>query len=286
MSDISPIVIYTNLFTLKGKDVKLNRYVDMFYIWVYNIIKYGKLAENDYCITFMDNITFEHIKTSNMFNWIISKIKNFRVILYHQPDTIKQGILQRYYIDDILKVTDSISLHNPYYLHLDIDVLVINDIRKLFEKNLDNNKTTIYLKSEDLMIDSNYYGELITEEERTILKEKGLLNMPGFSAGIYAWKNSKDIRKYFEFILYKANNTEKTLYTVEQPFFNAAIFNYLFKKQGIFNFFILDDELTGHNRYYNQVSDKAVLLNFCGIPGDDSFHWDKILTNLLLSSLT
>ena len=73
MSD-NPIVIYTNLFTIKGRDIKINKYIDMYYIWLFNIIKYANLKSNDCCITFVDNDTFEHIKNSSILEFLRSKI--------------------------------------------------------------------------------------------------------------------------------------------------------------------------------------------------------------------
>ena len=282
----SPVVIYTNLFTLAGKDIKFNKYIDMYYVWLFNIIKYGKLRENDYVITLIDEVTYNHIKKLNVFLLLTSKIANCIVILYKQPQNIKEGMLQRYNINNILDITSVVSSFNPYYSYLDVDVLVVQDIRKLFENsNIDNGKTTIYIKREEDILGTNYYGDLITDEERDILKDKKMLNMPGFSSGIYAWRNSKDIKEYFEFILNMSINTSKTLYTIDQPFFNGAIFNYLFKKIGVYNFVIIKDNKVAHNKFICDALEETVLLNFCGIPGDDSFHWDKILTELFMSSL-
>lgn len=276
------VIIFTNLFTLKNKDVKENKYIDMYYIWLHNIIKYGKLKDNDTVLTFIDSVTFEYLKQSISFNTLSSIIKNFKVILYEQPENIKEGILQRYYVDKIFEV---VKVNDAFYIHLDIDVLVIQDIRSLFKDEIQNNKTTLYLKTEEKLLGSNYYGELITEDEKEMLFNRGMLDMPGFSAGIYGWKGSSRIKEYFDFILDAANKNTKDLYTVEQPFFNAAIFQYFFKKLGVFNFVIWDDSNVGHNRFSNQVASTVTLLNFCGIPGDDSFHWHKIFIELLMSSI-
>jgi hypothetical protein len=276
----APVVIYTNLFTLEGRDEKKNKYIDMYYVWLLYIIKYGQLTTSDYCITLIDSVTFAHIKTSPLFNMLSNRIPKFKVVEYNQPKTIKDGILQRYYINDIVDSINPLS----YFIHLDIDVLVINNIRYMFRNELNDNNTAIYLRPEDHILTSNYYGELATDEDKALIMNK-CPNMPGFSAGIFAWKNSKDIRDFFELILAKAKETDKELYTVEQPFFNAAIFNYFFKKIGVFRFNILSPNIVGHNIFSTQANSETVLLNFCGIPGDDEFHWNKILTQLILTVL-
>lgn len=282
---VSPVVIYTNLFTLHGKDVKVNRYIDMYYVWLFYIMKYGKLNKDDYCITFMDEETYKYIKKSDIYKWIIAKLPNMNVITYETPTNIKDGMMKRYDIDEILDATLHVAHLNPTYLYLDIDVLVINDIRKLFFKNISNDKTTIYLKREGPILDNNYYGELITEEEKQDFINRGFGNMPGFTAGIFGWNKSLDFKLFIKLIKDLAKNNKRELYTVDQPFFNAAVVHYLFKEPQKVNLAIFPNILTGHNKFSKNVPTETVLLNFCGIPGDDLFHWDKILFELMLSSL-
>lgn len=279
---ISPIILYTNLFTLDGCNEKTNKYIDMYYVWLLYIIKYAKLNDSDYCITLIDNVTFSYIKTNPIFTILSKKFTNFKIVVYNQPKNIKDGILQRYYINDILGCTK--IEESSYFIHLDIDVLVINNIRNMLKNEINDNITTIYLKPEEHMLNNNYYGELASDTDKLIIMNK-CPNIPGFSAGIFAWKNSKNIREFFEFILEKAKETEKKLYTVEQPFFNAAIFNYFFKKTGVFRFHILSENMVGHNIFSINANSETVLLNFCGIPGDDLFHWNKILSQMIISSL-
>ena len=95
------------------------------------------------------------------------------------------------------------------------------DIRKLFETtdlleiNIDS---VFYVKEEGLLLQGNYYGELITEEERDFLKNSSLENIPGYSAGIYAWLNqpdSNDCLKLFQQVLEKDKEVTRELYQHE-----------------------------------------------------------------------
>ncbi len=260
----------------------------MYYVWLYNIIKYAKLSPQDYCITLVDENTLKYIEKSHIYELFRTLIPNFTIIQYTQPETIKEGIIQRYNINKILEITNHLSHLNPLFIHLDIDVLVVKDIRLLFTvENTSSNKTTIYIKPEEYnILNDMYYGELITDEEKELLKNKNLTHIPGLSAGIYGWRNSKDINNFFNYILEKSSTRTKELYTVEQPFFNAAIFNYMFHEIGILNFAILDTKKIGNNTIGAHNNSDSVLINFCGIPGDDMFHWDKILLQLLLQGLT
>jgi hypothetical protein len=276
----APVVIYTNLFTLEGRDEKKNKYIDMYYVWLLYIIKYGQLTTSDYCITLTDKITSAYIKTTPIFNVLVMKIPNFKIVEYNQPKNIKEGMLQRYRINNIL---DSI-IPSSYFIYLDIDVLIINNIRNMFKNELNDNITSIYLKPEDHILSGLYYGEIATEDDKALIMNK-CPNMPGFTSGIFAWKNSKDIKDFLKLILEKATENDKELYTIDQPFFNESVFNYFFKKIGVFRFNILSPNIVGHNIFSTQANSETVLLNFCGIPGDDEFHWNKILTQLILTVL-
>jgi hypothetical protein len=277
-----PLIVYTNLFTLTGRDVKVNKYIDMYYIWLFNLFKYGHLTSDDYCISFIDEHTLEHIKNKQLLEWLSVQFPKFIIIPYTQPKTIKEGILKRYDIDPILELTK--YMNNPTYLYLDIDVLVMNDLRSLFDSQ-SAQKTTIYLRTEGIITNHLYYGELITSEEIELLTSKGLAEMPGFSAGIYGWNNNAAAKQFFRFITELAAKIDKELYTVEQPFFNAAVFNYFFKEQGIFNIVLLDQTRIIDNCMVSPNTTEIILGNFCGIPGDDNFHWDKLLQQLFIQSL-
>jgi hypothetical protein len=286
-----PVVIFTNLFTLENKNVKDNKYIDIYYIWLNNIIKYAKLHDTDYCITLVDNVTFKAISENTLLQLLLSKIKNNYIIVYDQPKEIKEGMMKRYDIEKILEITSSIEVLNPNYLYLDVDVIVINDIRKLYSNMENNTMTTIYLKAYNCwdFLNGMFYGELASEEDREIIEKKNI-KIPGFSSGVFGWSNSSKIREYLSFINNSALITDKTLYTVDQPFFNHTIFNYFFKDVGKFKFTILDNNKIKINELYNKSvildeSNEIVLIDFCGEPGDDTLHWNKIFTQLILQNL-
>lgn len=287
----NPIVLFTNLFTLENKCVNQNKYIEIYHIWLNNIIKYGKLQDKDYCISFIDEVSYKYISERIIFRKLVSMIRNCHFIIYKQPKTIKEGIMKRYEIEHILKITENINSLNPNYLYLDVDVIVVNDISKLFQNETHPNKTTIYLKADTNweFLNGMFYGELATNEDKEILKSRNI-KLPGFSAGIFGWNNSYEVKQYFDFIRNKALVTSKVLYTVEQPFFNAAVFNYFFKDVGKFNFNILDNNKIKINVLFDKFTlsneyNKVVLIDFCGEPGDDSLHWGKIFSQLLLQDL-
>lgn len=286
-----PVIIFTNLFTLENKLVENNKYIDIYYIWLNNIIQYSKLKDNDYCITFIDEKTLEYISKNILFINLMSKIKNRDFIVYKQPKVIKEGMMKRYDIEEVLSITKNIEKLNPQYMYLDIDVLVVNDIRKLFVEKDDNHKTLISLTADNRweLLNGMFYGELASNDDTKIIKSKNV-NIPGFSSGIFGWCNSIRIREYFDYIKKKGASTDKELYTVDQPFFNAAVFNYFFQDVGKFKFNILDRNKLRMNTLIDKSvifdnSNEVVLIDYCGEPGDDKLHWNKIFSQLIIQNL-
>jgi hypothetical protein len=291
-----PIVLFTNLFTLENKSVENNKYIDIFFIWLNNIVKYANLTENDYVITFMDEITLKFIANNVSFRTLINKIKNYRYIVYKQPKIIKEGMMKRFEIEEILKETKHIEKLNPQYLYLDVDVLIVNNIRKLFIKTISLtsiNKTTIHLMADNRfdILNGMFYGELASDEDIEIIQSKKV-KIPGFSSGIFGWCNSVEILEFFNSIRNKASQIDKELYTVDQPFFNAAIFNYFFQELGKFQFDILNqnEKKIKMNMFLNKdelldESKEVVLVDYCGSPGDDTFHWQKLFSQFIIQNL-
>jgi len=286
-----PVVLFTNLFTLQNKSVNINKYIDIYLIWLNNIINYGKLTQNDYCISFLDEVTFNYLNTNILFISLAAKLKNFYYILYKQPVNIKEGMMKRYDIEEILKITKQIENLHPHYMYLDVDVIVLNDIRKLFTNEEILDKTKVYLVADKRFdfLDNMFFGGVVTKENEELIKSKNI-NLPGFSSGMFGWSNSESVLDYFNYIKIKATSIDKELYTIDQPFFNAAIFNFLFNVTNKFNFNILDNNKIKINLLVNKntllsESNEIVLVDYCGAPGDESLHWSKIFSQLVLQNL-
>jgi Glycosyl transferase family 8 len=284
-----PVVIYTNLFTVYGRDTKINRYIDMYYIWLFNIIKYGNLQSDDYVITFMDEETLKVMEQSGILNVLYKRLPHFYILKYKQPQDIKEGMLKRYEINSILELTG--NQEESMYLYLDIDVMIVNDIRKLtlsqntYLNSYNKSKTTIYLRGEENILGGNYVGDIIGEDDRKMI-QANYSNLPGFTSGIFCWHKNQNIKEFFNKILeYAAQNT-KELYTIDQPFFNLVVWNNLKNyDNNSFNLILLDNNVVGHNTIGGHYNSKFVLLNFCGIPGDYNFHWNKQFLQLLVENL-
>lgn len=280
-----PIVIYTNLFTLKDKPVASNKFIDMYIVWLVFILKYAKLGKEDICITFIDEETLNYMlsvshQKKSLLKLIMTHIPNLKFIRYPQPTSIKEGMIQRYNVEYIIKHGPSEET-NPYYLYLDVDVLVFQDIRKLFlNVSKLSDKTLLFLRSESTIEMPQYYGEIMTEEERLFLQTLSR-PVPGFSSGIFGWNNNIHIREFMFHVIHHSLNNSNNYYTIDQPFFNGAVFNYLFRDIRKMRMCIIHPNLIAHNELSTFLNTTYVLGNYCGEPGNEAFHWEKIFHELV-----
>jgi hypothetical protein len=282
---MKPIVLYTNLFTLADTDIRQNKYIDMYYFWVHNIIQYAKLKPTDICITMIDNVSFEYIKKQNQLDILLPKI-NMYFVIYPQPTTIKDGMMNRYQIQNIINISQPIQNNNPYYIYLDVDVFIIKDIRKLFINSPETTQSAFFIKAEGLIMDGNYLGDIITEpDEIEKIKSMNIDKLPGFSSGIFAWTNCPHINDFFIILIQKAMHDNKKYYTVDQPFFNYTIVKYLMDIPNRFTFVNFDNNLISHNEGGLHASRDYVLVNLCGEPGQYEIHWNKIISQVLLQNI-
>jgi len=276
--ETTPIVLYTNLFTLGHHNKTKNKYIDMFFIWLMYVVKFAALKTGDVCVMLIDEVTFAHLSTNPILHMLCQRIPQCKIIHYPQPTHIKAGMLERFNLHRYMDLSHSLNIY------LDIDVLVIQNIRQMIVDPVMDQITTFYVKQEGELLHTNYYGELASEEDKTLIAST-CPTMTGFTSGIFAWKNAKDVHEFFNMVVERAKADTQEYYTVDQPYFNAAVFHYLFKKNNVCRFQPLLPHCVGHNLFSTQVQPHTVLLNFCGIPGDDDFHWNKILNQLILTSL-
>jgi hypothetical protein len=284
-----PYVLYTNVYTLEGSEPKTNKYIDMYLLWLTNIIKYGKIQKNDVCVTYMDEETYKHLNGNitekySIFQTLKKQLDTFVIIKYPAPSNHKDGMLRKYAVDMMLDYTKPIHNLNPIYMYLDVDVLVVKDIRQLtveLDKSSAANKTTIFLRSEsNLIVHPDYFGDLMTDKDKQLVKDNNI-TLPGFSAGIFGWQNNINIKHFLNHVLTIALNSNAKLYTIEQPFFNAALFHYMFYDTEKFNFLVMNRTQIVQNAIGAHLVSTAVLVNYCGEPADPEVHWNKLYAQLL-----
>ena len=294
MASLTPYVLYTNIYTLAGSEPKHNKYIDMYFLWLANIIKYGNIQKTDVIVSYMDEETYTYLNvTKTEKNTLYQRLKRhidkFVIIKYSVPTNHKEAMLRKYAVDMMLDYTKPIHDQNPVYMYLDVDVLVVKDIRTLLLQTENASpvpeKTTVFLRNESNPISHpDYFGQLMTDADHQVLKDRNIM-LPGFSAGIFGWQNNKDIKQFLDMVLSLALKSDMKLYTIEQPFFNAALFQYMFYDPTKFTFLVMSRAQIGQNVVGAHLSSTNVLMNYCGEPGDESVHWDKMYHQLLTQLL-
>ena len=176
---------------------------------------------------------------------------SFKIVIMPKPKTVLEGISWRYEFFDHIQYSE-----DETYQFLDLDMLN----SKPFLLNL--TPDTIAVFPEGSADDSNYTGDM------------GHLDHPGLSAGFWAIRPGPRTLKLLMDIRHLIQvNIGKNFYTVEQPMFNQAI------KGGLPYIVYFSPTTLSFNGHTNKGT--AHWLNMCGVPGDDRFHFDKMLRMFL-----
>ena len=265
------MIVYSLLFTLEGKDPSKNKYIDMFYIWLTFLLKYGGLTEKDKLCLLCDDITLEEINSYDTLASIIEKTHvEFEIHSIPRPKTISEGICSRYIC----------MAENEYILFLDLDILVLKDLSTFFE-SIPQDSEYMLVMPEGKVLDSMYGGEVIERNTHTETHH-------GYTAGWFVYKWGPNVKKVFENIKKGClENIDKPFYTIDQPFFNKEIYNTKYNKNNnLLKIYTMDDECMENNTYNTIQLQNAVFVNYCGEPGDGDMHYRKVLSFLFSKFLT
>jgi hypothetical protein len=247
------------LFTLEDKEVKNNKYIHTFIIWLSHLIQYGNLREGDTLYIISDNRTIEYIKDIN--NTIFSTFCSFtkfkiNLIHYEPPKTLLEGMMLRYKI-------------NPYtqdiYMYCDIDILILDSLHILTKSMIENH---IYICLEgDFHVIS--YSQGIPENIMNSMKDES----PGISSGKFAIYGKEICKTVFE-VMNSLCKYDSNYFTQDQPFFNHSI---LLLKQ---NNFLINSGLLTKYVSFNGIDYKhgtTILFDCAGIEcGNDEIHYKKM----------
>jgi len=247
------------LFTLKGSDVKTNKYIPIFNMWLSRLITDGGIRNSDTIHFYVDTPTIEYLKTDIVFTQLIQKCPcEFQVYTFPEPETILDGMMYRF---KFLDYTQDI------YMYCDIDILFVKSIH-LLTKSL--NPNTIYIHNEGKLSNQNY-GAAFTKEELDESSEK----MPGFSSGKFIIYGKELHKNFFEIVTNIRNLSNQVYYTLDQPYFNKAIYYMILNKLCSINFDLIRAPIISVNG--RDFTSDTVLLDAMGIPGDGEFHFNKLL---------
>lgn len=250
-----------NLFTIKGKSVKENKYVHIFMMWLSAALKYGGLSAADVLHLKIDSDTFEYLNTQPAYNGVIQTgICPIQILLYPPPETICDGMAVRY-----VKVNDM----RDVYMYCDIDILIIKPLRPLYE-SLPINMISVHIEGQ--LSDDNY-GAAFTAEEKSKLPPI----LPGFSSGKFIIHGKELYLQFVDMMMMLHGLNNAIYYTIDQPLFNKGVY-LLAKDPNCLR--IIPPTFISSNGH--QFTTECILLDAMGMPGDEDMHFDKIINFFIL----
>ena len=231
--------IFTVLFTLQGKSVADNKYIKMAVIMIKSLFMTGTWnLFTDQLFVMADRETWDAFTRE----W--DGLIQFTHICIPRPATLLEGIARRYQFFKL----DNEDVETMY---LDVDFVC----RKKFSVRLPPD--TIAVLPEGGSEDPNYCGE----------GGWAKLDHPGLSAGFWVCRPGDTIRALMDEIVAWVIREPQKFYTVEQPYFNAAITK---KTPKVY----IPPEFVSFNGHGDLAS--AYFINFAGEPGDADFHYSKM----------
>jgi hypothetical protein len=258
------MLVYTLLFTLVGVEPSKNRYVDMFFIWLSYLIRNSGLGADDKVAILIDAPTLEYLNTFEQLSFLLDS-SDINIFFYTitQPKTITDGILERYRKENGI-FCDTLSMF------LDLDMMITRPFKHLFLDTYEPD--TLIVNAEGRLTDGCYAGDLVSLPPE-------LVDYCGFSAAFFVFTNGPTILTFFASIQNDCRERiENPMYTVDQPFYNKYVYECLQNKLMPINIRIINNKYIENNQYHH--NNECFIINFAGIPGNDSFHFNKMFTLL------
>jgi len=248
------------VYTLKDKEVKDNLYLDIFYIWLAKVIQSGGLTQSDLLQVTMDSRTTEYLEQNkSVLSILIERLPcSFTIVTVNPPSNSLEGMMNKYVFTDYTQ---------DVYIYCDIDILISRPFHTMVE-HLEEN--TMYFCKEGPLSDANYsegFSETAADLE----------NMAGFSAGKFVILG-KPLRDSFFKTIHTICDYSSKFYTVEQPYFNRAI--YLIPRDKVALNTNLADYVAFNGNQYDK--EKTIFNDMAGNVGDGKAHAINIMHALAL----
>jgi hypothetical protein len=204
----------------------------------------------------MDQRTCEYLETNETsLPILLEKLPcPFKTIIVEPPSNSLEGMMNKYLITEYSQ---------DIFIYCDIDILISNPFHNLTEQLSDN---MVYVCKEGNLSDENYCGKYSSDIANTL---------PGFSAGKFI-VTGKDLRNSFFNTIQEFCDYSTKFYTVEQPFFNRAIY----KDTTSIDLDTLTQCVSFNGNDYSK--DTTIFNDMAGNVGDGKSHAAKIMTALSL----
>lgn len=210
------------------------KYVDMFYLLLESIFIYGNLDDNTNILVYTSTAFMNMIKQSHLFN--DEKVKFEINDTYYTIDKSCKARLDLFNLSSI-KNYDKI-------LYLDTDILVKDDIRKVFDVCKED---ILYVLEEgQIDNDNDYWGKYLFGDEMYNYEDK-----KAFTSGILLFNNCTTINFLFDKINEDIISRPYHFVCCDQPYIIYNAFKY--------------------NLYNNQIL-KSLVVN-----GDNNIYSDKVI---------
>lgn len=262
------LCLYTNLFTLADREVKDNKYVDMFFIWLAQLLHLDILKRDDQLVIVTDQRTATWLEVKSDFSTYRDTFK-CPVSFYTTapPRTLFEGCCNKYV---------EIPFTQNCIMYTDIDVLFLKPVDDLLAQTQDE---TIYCQPEGDIHNEDYSADFNVEEMTLFQEDCG-----GLSAGKFLIRGQGVYNKYIKLmksILSAQLPQWERYYTLEQPLFNRCMFTLMFQREVEMNTTLLFPPRISAN-WLEYEHKKTVLMDLCGQPGDAALHLSKMLQAVLL----
>jgi hypothetical protein len=261
------VLLYTILFTLQDKPVHKNQYVQMFLIWFSCLIKTQALNKNDLLLLIIDKYTKSYLENETVFYKLRRKmIVDIQFLILPQPKTLLEGCMWKYN-----------ALEKEYFEYNNKDILFYSDIDILFNKSFKTITDAMIPQSivthGEGRFETKYFSEGIPDEEKNEFL-KYIPNIQGLSAGKFAIYGTSIALDIFNKII-EYNKVETKYFTLEQPFFNRAVYNYLYIDKKISLIYFMNNYIIHATQIENNTS--SILIDCVGDTGDYGEHMNKML---------
>lgn len=234
------------------------QYVDMFILLLESIFIYGNIDDNTNILVYTSTSFMDIIKKSILFN--DEKIKFEINDTYYDIDKACKARL------DLFNLS-SIKNYNKI-LYLDTDILIKDDINKIFD--VCNEDILYTFEQGDIDNPINYWGEKLFGNEVNNYNDK-----TAFTSGILLFNNCEIIKDLFCKINEDIINRPCIPYFYDQPYIVYNAFKYNLYNNKILKPFIIEFDYSIH-------TDK-VIHHFAGDPGNGTIK--KEVMNKFLSEL-
>lgn len=260
------VCIRTILFTPLGKSEAENKYIELYLLWLSQVIKSAELTSNDVIELLIDSVTWEKLSQSCFDHLCTGLTCKINILLLPQPSTLTQGCMWKYMITEYSQ---------DIFFYCDIDIFILKPIHLLTNAM---KKNTIYAHIEGKLFHPNF-GKCYSANFPPSSLESLPKESPGYSAGKFFIYGKSIHNNFVQYIqsLYSAQTIEYGM--LEQPFYNRALYD--LKSNFLLDTSLLTQETVCRNNL-NYNKDTTILFDCCGVPGDDARHLTKAIYALSL----